>query len=138
MEIAVASRNKASITSHTGKCQNFWIYEVNPKEILGKELLELSKEQTFHNTSPHDPHPLDNVQVLISGGIGRGLMRRLERQGIEGVVTLESDPDLAVISYLKNSLVKEIAKLHNSKVKHLPRRDRHNRQHRHRHAHNCS
>lgn len=135
MKIAVASQNKSSITSHTGKCQNFWIYEVNSTEIIGKELIELFPEHTFHNSSPHDPHPLDNVQVLISGGIGRGLMRRLEKKGIEGVVTLESDSDLAVISYLENFLVREISKPQVKGRKHI---HRHNHQHRHRYLHNCS
>ncbi|MCC0178143.1 dinitrogenase iron-molybdenum cofactor biosynthesis protein [Waterburya agarophytonicola K14] len=137
MEIAVASQNKSSITSHTGKCRNFWIYEVNPKEVLGKELIELSSEHTFYNSSPHDPHPLDNVRVLISGKIGKGLMRRLEKQGIEGVVTLESDPDLAVISYLENSLVQEILqpKPPSRERRHL---QGHKHQHRYRHAYNCS
>ncbi len=129
MKIAVASQNKSSITSHTGKCQNFWIYEVNSTEIIGKELIELFPEQTFYNSSPHDSHPLDDIQVLISGGIGRGLMRRLEKQGIEGVVTLENDPDLAVISYLENSLVREISK---------PQVKERNHIHGHRHLHNCS
>ncbi|MBE9044014.1 dinitrogenase iron-molybdenum cofactor biosynthesis protein [Pleurocapsales cyanobacterium LEGE 10410] len=137
MKIAVASQRKSTVTSHTGKCQNFWIYEVNSKEILGKELLKLPKEKTFHNSSPHDPHPLDDVRVLISGGIAKGLMRRLEKRGIEGVVTLASDPDLAVISYLENSLVQEILqpKPPSRERRHL---QGHKHQHRYRHAYNCS
>ncbi|VEP13075.1 Dinitrogenase iron-molybdenum cofactor biosynthesis protein [Hyella patelloides LEGE 07179] len=133
MKIAVASQNKSKVTEHTGKCQKFWIYEVNSQEVLGKELLELSPDQSFYNSSPYEPHPLDNVQVLISGKIGRGLMRRLEKQGIAGIVTLESDPDLAVISYLENSLAKEISKPHNCRVKHQYRL---NYQYRHKHANN--
>lgn len=135
MKIAVASQNENKVTEHTGKCQKFGIYEVKSTEILSKELLELSPEQSFYNSSPYDPHPLDNVRVLISGGIGKGLMRRLEKQGIEGVVTLESDPDLAVISYLENSLVREISKPQVKERNHI---HGHNHLHRHRHLYNCS
>ncbi|MGV2826702.1 hypothetical protein [Myxosarcina sp. GI1(2024)] len=62
-------------------------------------------------------------------------MRRLENKGIEGVVTLESAPDLAVISSLENSLVREISKPQVKERKHL---SVHNHQHRRRHLHNCS
>jgi predicted Fe-Mo cluster-binding NifX family protein len=130
MKIAVASQNKSSVTVHAGKCQKFWIYEVNYPEILSKELLELPKEQSFHNSSPRDPHPLDNIQVLISGGMGNGLLLRLEKQGIEAIVTEESEPDFVVNAYLEGSLVRK--KLESCEHE---REHRHNHQHRHRHAH---
>jgi predicted Fe-Mo cluster-binding NifX family protein len=128
MKIAVASQNKSSITGHAGKCQKFWIYEVESSKILGKELLELSKEESFHNSSPHEPHPLDEIQVLILGGMknGNGLIRRLERKGIEVVVTRESEPDRAVNAYLDGSIVREISESYEYGYKH-----RHNHQHCH-------
>ena len=130
MKIAVASQNKSTVTEHTGKCQKFWIYEVNSSEILSKELLELPKEQSFHNSSPHDPHPLDDIQVLISGGMGNGLMRRLEQQGIEAIITEENEPDFVVNAYLEGSLVRKTLESCQHEHDH-----RHNHQHHHRHAH---
>lgn len=124
MKIAVTSQNKTNITSHTGRCKNFWIYEVNSKEILSKELLQLSKEETFLNTVPHIPQALNNIQVLISGGIGCGLMNRLEEQGIEGIVTSEREPDLAVITYLENSLVKKLSQPRDRQRRHNGKSDR--------------
>ena len=126
MKIAVASQNKSSITDHTGKCQRFWIYEINSSEILSKELLELSEEQSFHNTSRHHSHPLDGIQVLISGGMGKGLIRRLETQGIEVIVTPESEVDCAVNAYLNGSLVRETSESCEHKHEH---------QHCHKHTH---
>lgn len=132
MKIAVASQNKSSVTGHAGKCQKFWIYEVNYPEILSKELLELPKEQSFHNSSPRDSHPLDNIQVLISGGMGNGLMRRLEKQEIEVIITEEKEPDFVVNAYLDGSLARKTLE----SCEHKPEREhRHNHQHRHRHAH---
>lgn len=74
MKIAIASQNKTNVTGHTGRCQKFWIYEINEQEITSKSLLELPKEQSLHNSSPDESHPLNGVQVLISGGMGRGLV----------------------------------------------------------------
>jgi predicted Fe-Mo cluster-binding NifX family protein len=104
MKIAIASQNRRTITEHAGRCRKFWIYAVEDNQITRKTLLELPKEQSFHDSSPHDPHPLDDAQVLIAGGMGHGLFRRLERKGITGIVTLETDPEKAVIVYLAGTL----------------------------------
>jgi predicted Fe-Mo cluster-binding NifX family protein len=96
MKIAVASQNRREITDHTGRCRKFWIYEIENGSISNKTLLELPKEQSFHDSSPHDPSPLDSVQVLITGGLGTGLIRRLENRGIQALITTETSPDKAV------------------------------------------
>ena len=124
MKIAVASQNKINITSHTGRCKNFWIYKVSSKEILSKELLQLSKEETFLNTVPHIPQAFDDIQALIAGGIGSGLRNRLEEQGIDSIVTSETEPDLAVITYLESFLVNKLSQVHNRKRRHNPQSDR--------------
>ncbi|MEN8218773.1 MAG: NifB/NifX family molybdenum-iron cluster-binding protein [Pseudomonadota bacterium] len=104
MKIAITSQNKREVTGHAGKCRKFWIYEVSEGKIGEKNLLDLPKEQSFHESSPHAPHPLDGIQVFISGGMGAGLIRRLEVKGIEGIVTSEKSPDKAVAAYLDGSL----------------------------------
>lgn len=130
MKIALSSQNTTSITGHTGKCQKFWIYEVNGTEIIDKKLLEISKEQTFHNSEPDLPHPLDDVQILISGGMGKNLVRRLENKGIEVIVTKETDLEKAIADYLNGSLIREEAECHEHDREH-----EHNHQHQHRHQH---
>ncbi len=105
MKIAVASQNRRDITDHTGRCRKFWVYEIESETIVHKELLELPKEQSFHDSSPHDPSALDDVQVLIAGGLGAGLLRRLENKNIEALITTEINPDKAVEDYLKGTLV---------------------------------
>jgi predicted Fe-Mo cluster-binding NifX family protein len=112
MKIAVASQNRREITDHTGRCRKFWIYEIEFKTIVNKELLELAKEQCFHDSSPNEPSPLGNVQVLIAGGMGTGLVRRLENWGIKALITTETDPDKAVEDYLQGTLVIIAAKPH--------------------------
>ena len=41
---------------------------------------------------------------MISGGAGQGLIRRLDNMGIQGLVTPETEPDLAVAHFLSGTL----------------------------------
>ncbi len=103
MKIAVTSQNRKTITGHAGKCRKFWIYDVVGHTVIARSLLELPLEQSFHE-SHGQPHPLDDANVLICGGMGQGLVQRLKAKGIEGLVTTETDPDCAVDAYLKGTL----------------------------------
>jgi len=107
MKIAVTSQNRKSITEHAGRCRKFWVFVVENNKIVDRALLELPKEQAFHESSPHESHPLDDIDVLIAGGLGQGLVMRLARKGITGLVTKESDPEKAVLLYLNGSLESE-------------------------------
>lgn len=118
MKIAVASQNRREITDHTGRCRKFWIYEIEAGTIAKKTILELPKEQSFHDSSPHDYSPLEGVQVLIAGGMGTGLLNRLENMGIEALITSETNPDKAVEGYLQGTLLTQAAELHEHGHKH--------------------
>ena len=118
MKIAVASQNRREITDHTGRCRKFWIYEIENGTIAKKELLEFPKEQSFHDSIPYEPSPLDDMQVLIAGGMGTGLIRRLENMDIEPLITTETNPDKAVEGYLKGTLVTRPAEPHEHGHKH--------------------
>jgi len=124
MKIAVASQNRKEITGHTGMCRKFWIYSIENDAITGKEMLELPKEQSFHETSPLEPSPLDHVQVLIAGGMGTGLARRLQQKNISALITKETNPDQAVEDYLNGTLKTEPFEPHE-----------HGHEHGHRHTH---
>jgi predicted Fe-Mo cluster-binding NifX family protein len=104
MKIAVTSQNRREITEHAGRCRKFWIYDIEDKQVVNKSLLEIPVEQSFHESSSHDPHPLDDVAVLISAGMGQGMVNRLASKGIVAVVTTQKDPDLAVNAYLNGQL----------------------------------
>lgn len=123
MKIAVASQHKTNVTGHLGHCQKFWIYDVDTKTIQTKELLQLTKDQSFHESSPKHSHPLDTLQVMISGGMGRGLAHRLEAKDIQPIITPETDPDTAVNADLADTLA----------VKSL---EEHDHKHDHKHNHN--
>lgn len=104
MKIAVASQNRKTVTGHVGKCRKFWIYQIDGKEIASRNLLELPIEQSFHESNHAQPHPLDDINVLICGGMGQGLQNRLKQKGILGVATSETDVELAVAAWLAGTL----------------------------------
>jgi predicted Fe-Mo cluster-binding NifX family protein len=118
MKIAVASQNRREITDHTGRCRKFWIYKIENGTIANKELLELTKQQSFHDSSPNDPSPLDDMQVLITGGMGASLVRRLENRGVKALITSATDPDKAVNDYLNRTLATLPAEPHEHNHKH--------------------
>jgi len=112
MKIAVTSQNRKTITGHAGKCRRFWVFNIENNAIVSKELLELEKKQTFHESSKHELHPLDGIQVFITGGMGQGMVSRLARKEIKGLVTEEKDPENAVLLYLKVSLTTKEPEIH--------------------------
>jgi len=99
-KIAVTSQNRKTVTGHAGRCRRFWIYTVDGGEVTGKILLELGMEESFHDSDSNAPHPLDDVDILLTGGMGPGLAQRMARKGIEALVTSETDPDAAIKHYL--------------------------------------
>ncbi len=104
MKIAVASQNRKDVTGHAGRCRRFWVYTIENDEVTAKELLELTPDQIFHGSLHNAPSPLDGTDVLISGGMGEGLVRRLAVKNIQGVITSETNPDAAVTAYLDGTL----------------------------------
>lgn len=104
MRIAVTSQNRTTVTPHAGKCSKFWIYEVDRGYITQRSLLELEKDQSFHDSRGHERHPLDNVDVLIAGSMGERLYLRLSDKGIQPIITDEADPDIAVTRMLMGLL----------------------------------
>lgn len=121
MKIAVTSQNRKTVSGHAGKCRKFWIYHTENAEIVDKRLLELPIEQSFHESSRDAPHPLDEVNVLISGGMGDGLQHRLKQRGIITVATAETDLDRAVLAWLNGTLQELPPGAHHGHHEHPPR-----------------
>lgn len=103
MRIAVTSQNRKIVTQHAGRCRNFYIFSIEKGQIVSKELLELPKEQSFRESPSHLPHPLDDIDLLITRGMGQALMTSLDRKGIKCVVTEEEYPENAVVVYLTDA-----------------------------------
>ena len=112
MQIAISSQNRRSITGHAGKCRNFWIYEISAGQVTGKQLIELERTQSLHESAHCLAEPLSGINVLISGGMGEGLYRRLLAQGIQPLLTEQTDPDASVAAFLEGQLTDSAALRH--------------------------
>lgn len=101
MKIAVTSQNFKTITGHAGKTRRFVIFSM---DLKGKpeisEKLDLPKAMSMHEFNGTD-HPLDVVDVLITGGCGDGFKRKMATRGVEVITTSETSIREAVESYLE-------------------------------------
>lgn len=103
MKIAITSQNKKTITKHAGKCRKFWLYTLSGQDTPSRELLELNIDETLQAAEKDKPHHLDDIDVLITGGMGEGLKRRLNAKNIATIVTTELDPDAAIRHYMEQN-----------------------------------
>ena len=104
MKVAVTSQNRREVTEHAGRCRKFWVFDVEAGEIRHREMLELAKEDSFHESNRDAAHPLDDIDVLIAGSMGPGLRRRMARKGIAAFVTQEKDLERAVALWAAGQL----------------------------------
>ena len=101
MRIAVTSQNFRSVTGHAGRARRFIVFAIEdalqPREV---ERLDLDADMAIHGYDRLAPHPLDGMNVLITGGAGEGFVRHLAARGVRVVATAETDPRLAVEAFL--------------------------------------
>ncbi len=101
MRIAVTSQNFRTVTGHAGRARRFIVFAVEgaapPREV---ERLDLDADMAIHGYDRLARHPLDSMNVLITGGAGEGFVRHLAARGVRVVATAETDPRLAVDAFL--------------------------------------
>ncbi|MEW5780881.1 MAG: NifB/NifX family molybdenum-iron cluster-binding protein [Pseudomonadota bacterium] len=94
---AVTSQNFRTITGHAGKARRFILFEASgPDRIAEIGRLDLPIEMAMHGFDDRREHPLDGVDLLLTGGAGEGFVMRMARRGIRVVRTGETDPLTAV------------------------------------------
>lgn len=101
MKIGVTSQNFKTITGHAGKTRRFLVFEENAQgELKMIHKLDLSREMSMHEFRG-DSHPLDELDVLITGGCGKGFVQRMSVKGVRVIATSETSIPLAVESVIK-------------------------------------
>jgi predicted Fe-Mo cluster-binding NifX family protein len=101
MRIGVTSQNFRTITAHGGKARRFLIYRhMTDGRIVEEDRLDLPMEMSIHEFSRNAAHPIDGLDVLITGSCGDGFKQKLAARGIRVVVTSETDPEAAVAAVL--------------------------------------
>jgi predicted Fe-Mo cluster-binding NifX family protein len=100
MRIAVTSQNFRTVTGHAGRARRFIVFEADggaPPSEVGR--LDLDADMAIHGYDPRAAHPLDDMDVLITGGAGEGFVRHMAARGVRVVATAETDPILAVQAF---------------------------------------
>jgi predicted Fe-Mo cluster-binding NifX family protein len=98
MKIAVTSQNFKTITGHAGKTRRFIIFDKDQDgKIEMDKKLDLSKEMSFHEFQGNE-HPVDEVDILITGSCGNGFIQKMSRRGIKVITTDETSILTAVQS----------------------------------------
>jgi len=107
MNIAVTSQNYRTVTGHAGKTRRFLVFDVNPDgDVKEADRLDLDKMMTMHEfRNDNGSHPLDQMDVLITGSAGAGFVQKLNSRDVQVIVTGETDPIQAVRDF-QNDQVK--------------------------------
>ena len=111
MRIAVASRDGRSVAGHIGKCADWIVFEVGADEsssaapvVREVARVSLPKELVFHHYKGDGPHPLQDCTAVIGASAGDSFVNKMQRRGIEAVLTAEPDPATAVADYVRDTL----------------------------------
>lgn len=105
-KIGVTSQNFRTITNHAGKARRFIIYGVGKdNDVEELERLDLPKQMSMHETLVGSPHPIDELDVLITGCSGDGFIRKMADRGVQVVQTSASDPLLTVMSFAAGEIL---------------------------------
>lgn len=96
MRIGVTSQNFRTITGHAGRARRFLVFETGPDGRLTEtERHDLPVEMSLHEHPAGAAHPVDGLDVLITGSCGQGLAQKLAARGVRVVLTAETDPGTA-------------------------------------------
>jgi predicted Fe-Mo cluster-binding NifX family protein len=106
MRIAITSQNFRTVTGHAGRARRFIVFEADglsaPREV---ERIDLDVNMAMHGYDHRAAHPLDAMDVLITGGAGEGFVRNLAMRGVQVVATPEDDPQLAVAAFFAGRIL---------------------------------
>ncbi len=106
MKIGVTSQNFRTITSHGDRARRFIIYSAaRDGEVEELERLDLPREMALSETVAGSPHPVDELDVLITACGGEGFVEKMKARGVKVVLTSASDPLLAVLSYAAGEIL---------------------------------
>ena len=100
MKIAVTYEN-GEIFQHFGRTEQFKVYEVEGETIVSSQVM--STNGTGHEALA-DFLAENNIEAVICGGVGGGMMQALNIVGIEVCAGVQGNADEAVEAYLRGEL----------------------------------
>ncbi len=133
MKIAVAS-SKEMVSEHFGHCEDLNFFEIMDGKVVDEKMLA----NPNHDCKSLPQFLKDNgMEVLITGGIGKGAMDRCLAQGIEVISGAKGEAKNAAIEF-SNGNLKSTGEMcqggHNHEHDH-GHGHKHNHKHAHKHGH---
>ncbi|MGA7710828.1 MAG: hypothetical protein WCA81_02925 [Rhizomicrobium sp.] len=104
MKFAVTSEDFDTVSGHAGKATRFLLFEAEAgREPVALGRLDLRDDQTIHSFQG-DKHPLDGIEILITGKAGQCFIDRMAERGITTVLSPAVEAHAAVAAYLAGLL----------------------------------
>lgn len=101
MKIAIATDDFEQVAGHAGQAACWLLYDCYPGgEVDTAMRVLLSRAQVFHHWDDSGPHPLDGVEVMIARTAGDGFLRRMQKRGVDVLLTSETRADAALLKVL--------------------------------------
>ncbi len=137
IKVAITSQNKRTVTKHAGECRNFLIYTIEDEKVISKEIMTLEANRTLKYTFHEDPseipfNPVYDMDILLSGSIGRSGVNKLAMNNVAAYVIQEKDPDVAIEKLLNGTLEAFEPVSHRHQHNHDQHKHHH---HQHEHSH---
>lgn len=111
MQIAVASKDGKTVAGHIGKCADWIVFEVTEDDspesdyiVSEVERIKLPKDLVFHHYKDDGPHPLKSCKAVIGASAGESFVKKMNKRGIDAVLTAESNPAQAVVDYVRENV----------------------------------
>jgi len=135
MKIAIASADEHTISQHFGRAEMYVVYSVENGQVTDRKTLPKLGHRSFssrdrgqhlHRNSPggsgfghqanHKHEQMtENIQdcdVLLARGMGRGAYLALQKKGIRPIVTDIADMEAAIQAVLDDTIVDHVENLH--------------------------
>jgi predicted Fe-Mo cluster-binding NifX family protein len=100
VKIAVPTKDWVAVSGHAGQARRWLVYDLTDQGAAGPlpapTRVELANEQLFHHFRDDGPHPLDGVEIVLTGSAGDGFVRHMKQRGPDVLLTGETDPALAL------------------------------------------
>lgn len=108
-KVAITSEDKSTISGHIGKCNHFFVYEIDDNGSFTKSSLELNENQILHysfheDPSPEPQNPLFEMNMILANDLGEGAVNNLARQRVAAHQIMEQDPDEAIKKLVEGTL----------------------------------
>lgn len=101
MKIAIATDDFEQVSGHAGQATRWLLFHCQSGHDSGPAVrIELQKAQVFHLWEDSGPHPLDGIDVVITRSAGDGFLRRIQKRGVDVLLTRESHAETALLKVM--------------------------------------